>query len=201
EIAVMKELDHPNVVKLYEVIHDPSNNKLLMTMEYVEGGCVPIPEATAVKYFRDVVKGLEYLHFNRIVHGDLKPDNLLMSSSGKVKISDFGSARFCEKSDMIFATAGTPSFMAPEMCQGKQFNGFPGDIWALGICLFMFVFGKPPFTGTTTYQIYEAIQRGELQFPPEIPASTELRDLLTRLLQKDPAQRISLEEIPAHPWV
>ncbi|GIL76111.1 hypothetical protein Vretifemale_5833 [Volvox reticuliferus] len=211
EIAVMKELDHPNVVKLYEVIHDPSNNKLLMTMEYVEGGCVlagssptqkvPIPEATAVKYFRDVVKGLEYLHFNRIVHGDLKPDNLLMSSSGKVKISDFGSARFCEKSDMIFATAGTPSFMAPEMCQGKQFNGFPGDIWALGICLFMFVFGKPPFTGNTTYQIYEAIQRGELQFPAEIPASGELKDLLTRLLQKDPAQRISLEEIPAHPWV
>ncbi|GIL44787.1 hypothetical protein Vafri_2287 [Volvox africanus] len=211
EIAVMKELDHPNVVKLYEVIHDPSNNKLLMTMEYVEGGCVlagssptqkvPIPEATAVKYFRDVVKGLEYLHFNRIVHGDLKPDNLLMSSSGKVKISDFGSARFCEKSDMIFATAGTPSFMAPEMCQGKQFNGFPGDIWALGICLFMFVFGKPPFIGNTTYQIYEAIQRGELQFPAEIPASGELKDLLTRLLQKDPAQRISLEEIPAHPWV
>ncbi len=59
----------------------------------------------------------------RIVHGDLKPDNLLMSSSGKVKISDFGSARFCEKSDMIFATAGTPSFMAPEMCQGKPGPG------------------------------------------------------------------------------
>ncbi|KAG2450773.1 hypothetical protein HYH02_004610 [Chlamydomonas schloesseri] len=211
EIAVMKELDHPNVVKLYEVIHDPSNNKLLMTMEYVEGGCVlagssptqkiPIPEATAVKYFRDVVKGLEYLHFNRIVHGDLKPDNLLMSSSGKVKISDFGSARFCEKSDMIFATAGTPTFMAPEMCQGKQFNGFPGDIWALGICLYMFVFGKPPFVGATTYQIYEAIQRAELAFPHEIPVSGELKDLLGRLLQKDPAERISLEEIPAHPWV
>ncbi|KAG2438161.1 hypothetical protein HXX76_005769 [Chlamydomonas incerta] len=211
EIAVMKELDHPNVVKLYEVIHDPSNNKLLMTMEYVEGGCVlagssptqkiPIPEATAVKYFRDVVKGLEYLHFNRIVHGDLKPDNLLMSSSGKVKISDFGSARFCEKSDMIFATAGTPTFMAPEMCQGKQFNGFPGDIWALGICLFMFVFGKPPFVGATTYQIYEAIQRAELAFPHETPVSGELKDLLGRLLQKDPAERISLEEIPAHPWV
>ncbi|KXZ50915.1 hypothetical protein GPECTOR_14g161 [Gonium pectorale] len=196
EIAVMKELDHPNVVKLYEVIHDPSNNKLLMTMEYVEGGCVlagssptqkvPIQESTAVKYFRDVVKGLEYLHFN---------------SSGKVKISDFGSARFCEKSDMIFATAGTPSFMAPEMCQGKQFNGFPGDIWALGICLYMFVFGKPPFTGGTTYQIYESIQQGELQFPEDIPVSSELKDLLDRLLQKDPAQRISLEEIPAHPWV
>ncbi|GFR48549.1 hypothetical protein Agub_g10448 [Astrephomene gubernaculifera] len=211
EIAVMKELDHPNVVKLYEVIYDPSNNKLLMTMEYVEGGCVlagnsptqkvPIQEATAVKYFRDVVKGLEYLHFNRIVHGDLKPDNLLMSSSGKVKISDFGSARFCEKSDMIFATAGTPSFMAPEMCQGKQFNGFPGDIWALGICLYMFVFGRPPFTGNTTYQIYEAIQQGELQFPPTIPVSEELKDLLSRLLHKDPAQRISLEEIPTHAWV
>ncbi|KAG2491374.1 hypothetical protein HYH03_010371 [Edaphochlamys debaryana] len=211
EIAVMKELDHPNVVKLYEVIHDPSNNKLLMIMEYVEGGCVlagssptqkiPIPESTAVKYFRDVVKGLEYLHFNRIVHGDLKPDNLLMSSSGKVKISDFGSARFCEKSDMIFATAGTPMFMAPEMCQGKQFNGFPGDIWALGICLFMFVFGKPPFLGATTYQIYEAIQHGELEFPPETPASGELKDLLSQLLCKDPGGRLSLEEIPTHPWV
>lgn len=214
------------------------------------------------------------------MHGDLKPDNLLMSSSGKVKISDFGSARFCEKSDMIFATAGTPTFMAPEMCQGgwrrgaawggsggwagrmgsrkeegsqgpgtgrraaawqrgvrrvtagnegcggrlcaaaaqpvepgagrantghkisrsamqaqlcsahtwhvccpdcglapagKQFNGFPGDIWALGICLFMFVFGKPPFVGATTYQIYEAIQRAELAFPHEIPVSGELK--------------------------
>lgn len=211
EIAVMKELDHPNLVKLYEVIHDPSNNKLLMTMEYVEGGYVliansgndkvPIPEDTAVKYFRDVVKGLEYLHFNRIVHGDLKPDNLLMSSSGNVKISDFGSARFCEKSDTIFATAGTPIFMAPEMCQGKPFNGFPGDIWALGICLYMFIFGKPPFTGQGTYQVYEAIQNNELTFPPDIPASAQLKDLLGRLLSKDPVPRAALEDVKIHPWV
>lgn len=93
----------------------------------------PISEEMALKYFRDVLKGLEYLHYNCIVHGDLKPDNLLLTPTGRVKISDFGSARFCEENDTIFSTAGTPAFMSPEMCTGvpklcAPWMG-PRDVW------------------------------------------------------------------------
>ncbi|PNH03600.1 Calcium/calmodulin-dependent protein kinase kinase 1, partial [Tetrabaena socialis] len=100
-----------------------------------------------------------------------------------------------------FAGRQGAAALVPLADGGKQFKGFPGDIWALGVCLYMFIFGRPPFTGSTTYQIYEAIQHGEVAFSPDIPASEDLRDLIRSLLQKDPAQRISLEAIPTHLWV
>ncbi|GAX77682.1 hypothetical protein CEUSTIGMA_g5125.t1 [Chlamydomonas eustigma] len=211
EIDVMKELDHPNLVKLYEVVMTPGSDKLLMIMEYVEGGCVlqgsrptskvPLLEPVAKEYFRDILKGVEYLHFNKIVHGDLKPDNLLLTMSAKVKVSDFGSAVLCENNPLITCPLGTPAFMAPEMCTGKPFNGFQGDVWALGVCLYMFMYGVPPFKGNTSHQVYEAVQLQHLTFPADTYASPQLRHLLTRLLAKDPNKRAQLPEIMSHPWI
>ena len=87
------------------------------------------------------------------------------------------------------------------MLAGKPFSGFAGDVWALGICLYMFVYGKPPFGGSTTFQIYEAIQTEALAFPSDIKVSSQLQDLLRQLLEKEPAKRMALEGVKAHPWV
>uniref|UniRef100_A0A7R9V3Y9 Protein kinase domain-containing protein n=1 Tax=Chlamydomonas euryale TaxID=1486919 RepID=A0A7R9V3Y9_9CHLO len=217
ELDVMKGLDHPHVVKLFAAIVDQSSrqhsrkDRLLMIMEYVEGGSVmegslptakkPLPEYIAWQYFRDVIMGLDYLHFNSIVHGDIKPDNLLLTIDARVKITDFGSAHLCDTDDLLAWSTGTPAFMAPEMCHGKPYNGFCGDMWALGVCLYMFVFGCTPFAGQKSFQVYDAIQRAPLAFPTNKPISSELQHLLGSLLAKDPTQRCTMEQCLKHPWV
>ena len=95
-------------------------------------------------------QGLDYLHFNKVVHGDLKPDNLLMSAKGKIKITDFGSSHMFQRGDTMLRTMGTPAFMAPEMCAGGGFHGRTCDIWALGICLYMFHYGTPAVCDLST---------------------------------------------------
>jgi len=209
EIAVMKKLKHPNLVKLYEVIDDPVSTKLLMVMEHVQGGPI-MPENSAncmseqvvVHYFRDMCMGLDYLHFNYISHGDLKPDNMLLSAGGDVKITDFGCSRVLDSADeLVSRTTGTPVFYAPEMTRREPYNPFATDIWALGVTLYQFVFGETPFTGGSAQELYTSIANDELTFPKSRFVSEELRDLLSQMLDKDPEDRIQLPEIMGHPWV
>eukprot|EP00873_Tetraselmis_striata_P022640 jgi/Tetstr1/442904/TSEL_030967.t1 len=180
EIAVMKKLKHPNLVKLYEVIDDPVSTKLLMVMEHVQGGPI-MPENSAncmseqvvVHYFRDMCMGLDYLHFNYISHGDLKPDNMLLSAGGDVKITDFGCSRVLDSADeLVSRTTGTPVFYAPEMTRREP-----------------------------AQELYTSIANDELTFPKSRFVSEELRDLLSQMLDKDPEDRIQLPEIMGHPWV
>jgi serine/threonine protein kinase len=88
------------------------------------------------------LQGLDYLHANQVAHGDLKPDNLLLSACGKVKIADFGSSQLTRACSLVNKTCGTPAFMAPEMCGGHAYHAATADLWALGVCLFMFVYGE-----------------------------------------------------------
>lgn len=100
------------------------------------------PSGTRSTTTVSLLQGLDYLHYNKVVHGDLKPDNLLMSAAGRVKITDFGSSHMFQRGDTMLRTMGTPAFMAPEMCVGGNFHGRTCDIWALGICLYMFHYGR-----------------------------------------------------------
>jgi serine/threonine protein kinase len=146
----MRKLDHPNIIRLYEVIDDPTKDKLYQVMEYANGGAVfeqskafPLQPHTARRYLRDVIMGLEYLHLNRIVHRDLKPENLLRClhvSSGEetIKIGDFGQSTVYEWSSAdLNATFGTPAFLSPEICRG-------GQIFFL-LCCFILNFFKKKF--------------------------------------------------------
>lgn len=213
EIAVLKKLDHPNVVKLVEVLDDPLEDSLYLVFELVQHGEIlsiptdcPLSEERAWNIFRDVILGVEYLHYQRIIHGDLKPANLLMSDSGSVKVADLGVCNEFLGEDAAMnngSTAGTPAFRAPETLLPGQhvYNGKAADIWALGATLYSLVHGNVPFIATSVPGVYEKIKSDPLQFPPTSPISPELRDLIETMLDKDPQLRITLPQIKEHCWV
>ncbi|KAF0889173.1 hypothetical protein E2562_022440 [Oryza meyeriana var. granulata] len=124
EVSIMKMLDHPNIVNLIEVIDDPEIDKLYMVLEYVERKLVcdnGLGETSSRKYLRDIISGLMYLHSHNIIHGDIKPDNLLITINGNVKIGDFSVSQiFEDDDDTLRRSPGTPVFTAPECCQDSQ---------------------------------------------------------------------------------
>ncbi|ETO05627.1 hypothetical protein RFI_31771 [Reticulomyxa filosa] len=179
-------------------------------MEYMEHGALlkmngkmtyePIQDLQTIrKYLRDIILGLDYLHSKRVIHGDIKPENLLVGPDFVVRIADFGVSYILE-SDNPFVTKalGTPAFTAPE-CENKCFLAFPLDIWALGVTLVMMITGICPFAGDTIQDTFEKIQIHTPVIPPDLP--TNLKHLITALLTKDPSQRIIMSQLKEHPWV
>ncbi|XP_072979186.1 serine/threonine-protein kinase GRIK1-like [Typha angustifolia] len=208
EVSIMKMLDHPNIVNLVEVIDDPSADNFYMVLEYVEGkwvceGSGPtggLGENTSRRYLRDIVAGLMYLHSHNIIHGDIKPDNLLVTSSGMVKIGDFSVSQvFEDDNDVLRRSPGTPVFTAPECCLGLTYHGRAADTWALGVTLHCMVLGQYPFLGDTLHDTYDKIVKKPLLIPDDV--TPQLKDLLEGLLCKDPQNRITLQAVAKHPWV
>ncbi|KAF7047494.1 hypothetical protein CFC21_056420 [Triticum aestivum] len=203
EVSLMKMLSHPNIVNLIEVIDDPNSDKFYMVLEYVEGKIVwdkGLGEATCRKYLRDIISGVMYLHSHNIIHSDIKPDNLLVTSTGNVKIGDFSVSQiFEDDDDMLRRSPGTPVFTAPECCQGSAYHGRASDTWAVGVTLYCMITGRYPFLGETLQETYDKIVNDPADIPSDV--SPLLVDLLERLLCKDPRDRITLEATAAHPWV
>lgn len=203
EVSLMKMLDHPNIVNLIEVIDDPNTDKFYMVLEYVDGKMVcdkGLGEATSRKYLRDIISGLMYLHAHNIIHGDIKPDNLLVTSTGNVKIGDFSVSQiFEDDDDMLWRSPGTPVFTAPECCQGSAYHGRAADTWAVGVTLYCMITGCYPFLGDTLQETYDKIVNDPVEITDGM--SPELADLLQGLLCKDPSERITLQAAAEHPWV
>ncbi|KAF1946967.1 Pkinase-domain-containing protein [Clathrospora elynae] len=213
EIAIMKKLHHPNLVTLIEVLDDPEEDSLYMVMEMCKKGVVmqigleeradPYSEEQCRCWFRDMLLGLEYLHAQGIIHRDIKPDNCLITEEDVLKIVDFGvSEMFDKEGEMKTAkSAGSPAFMPPELCVAKhgQVSGRAADIWSMGCTLYCLLFGRIPFERHGMIELYESIRSDPLEFESE--CSAELKELLQRLMEKDPKKRITMEEIREHPWV
>ncbi|XP_021094021.1 calcium/calmodulin-dependent protein kinase kinase 1 isoform X2 [Heterocephalus glaber] len=211
EIAILKKLDHVNVVKLIEVLDDPAEDNLYLVFDLLRKGPVmevpcdkPFPEEQARLYLRDVILGLEYLHCQKIIHRDIKPSNLLLGDDGHVKIADFGVSNQFEGNDaQLSSTAGTPAFMAPEAISdsGQSFSGKALDVWATGVTLYCFVYGKCPFIDDYILALHRKIKNEAVVFPEEPEVSEELKDLILKMLDKDPETRIGVSDIKLHPWV
>lgn len=207
EVSIMKMLEHPNIVNLVEVIDDPKSDYLYMVLEYVEGNGTcnisetqGVDETTARRYFKDILAGIIYLHNHNVVHGDIKPENLLLTKNGRVKIGDFGvSYVFEDDNDEFWRCLGTPAFTAPECCSDIVYHGKAADTWALGITLYYMVVGCYPFIGDGILDTYDKIVNTPLSFPKEL--DPELKDLLQGLLCKDPMQRTTLTAVAENPWV
>jgi len=219
EISVMKTLCHPNCVQLFEVIDDKTHDCMYLVMEFVAGGdlAAPInrkehvPEALMRGWMRDAVLGLEHLHSYSILHRDIKPENILWDAVHKrAKLADFGVSSISEggqHKDYVRATAGTPAFYAPEMCGddktgSRVYSGRAADIWALGVCVYMWMFHRLPFEAPTVFMLMEAIRDGELQLDTQAyEATPELLELLRGLLAKKPQHRLRIKDLRRSAWL
>ncbi|CAE1171530.1 CAMKK2 [Acanthosepion pharaonis] len=211
EIAILKKLDHPNVVRLVEVLDDPDEDHLYVVFELLEKGEVltiptnhPLSQEEALMYFRDIVLGIEYLHYQKIIHRDIKPSNLLLGDDGHLKIADFGvSNEFTGGDAFLTTTSGTPAFQSPETLkeEREEYSGKALDIWAMGITLYCFIYGQCPFHDEYILLLHKKILRDPVVFPDEPDVDNDLKSLILRMLDKNPETRISLPEIKVHPWV
>ncbi|KAL4967763.1 putative calcium/calmodulin dependent protein kinase [Aspergillus stella-maris] len=213
EIAIMKKLHHSNLVSLIEVLDDPTQDSLYMVMEMCKKGVVmkvsleeradPYDDERCRCWFRDLVLGIEYLHAQGIVHRDIKPDNCLVTSEDVLKVVDFGVSEMFEKdSDMFTAkSAGSPAFLPPELCVVKHgdVSGKAADIWSMGVTLYCLRYGRLPFEEHSIFELYEAIKNDPLVCEGE--DDENFKDLISRILEKDPTKRIQMDELREHPWV
>ncbi|KAH1159484.1 hypothetical protein AAZX31_11G174800 [Glycine max] len=207
-VLIMKMLEHPNIVDLIEVIDDPQSDNFYMVLEYVEGKWIcegsgttcGLGEETARRYLRDIVSGLTYLHAHNIVHLDIKPDNLLITRHGTVKIGDFSvSQAFEDDKDELRRSPGTPVFTAPECILGVKYGGKAADTWAVGVTLYCMILGEYPFLGDTLQDTYDKIVNNPLVLPNDM--NPPLKNLIEGLLSKDPRLRMSLSDVAEDSWV
>jgi [calcium/calmodulin-dependent protein kinase] kinase len=207
EIAIMKKLDHNNLVSLIEVLDDPQEDSLYMVLEMCKKGvamkvslderAVPYDDETCRCWFRDMILGIEYLHAQGIIHRDIKPDNCLITGDDVLKIVDFGVSEMFEKqSEMATAkSAGSPAFMPPELCVAKhgQVSGRAADIWSMGVTLYCLRYGRIPFEKDSPLELYESIRTDDVELENE--KDPNFTDLIMRILTKDPETRITMDEI------
>ena len=221
ETNLMKKLNHPNVTKILEMFED--DEYILITMEYINGGNLfsfvkkrrKLSEKTAKFLFRQIILGIKHIHSQKIVHRDIKLENILIDLNNNIKICDFGIGRILSsKKQMLHDKCGTPMYMAPEILlssKTKGYEGFPVDIWSSGISLYIMLSGTLPFNlkNNESSSIDEENSNNmELQYsiinkePKKIEKiSDEARDLLNGLLNKNPNKRLTIDEILNHPWL
>mmetsp|Transcript_41283 Transcript_41283/g.60771 ORF Transcript_41283/g.60771 Transcript_41283/m.60771 type:complete len:360 (-) Transcript_41283:432-1511(-) len=208
EKHVLEELSFPFIVNMYTSFQDETY--LYMVLEYSIGGeffthlrkAGRFPNDTARFYSAGVVLTFEYLHNRNVIYRDLKPENLLLDSTGHLKICDFGFSKHIEPGSNTWTLCGTPEYLAPEIILNKG-HGKAVDWWALGVLIFEMLAGYPPFYSEDRMQLYQTILSGKIEFPRHF--KKEARDLISRLLTADLSRRIGnlkggAKEIRAHPW-
>lgn len=279
EIDIMSSLYDRYCVLLFEVIDDPDTNKLYLVTEFMPGGSVmtedplrpgglmfqgkraPLSEEVARRYGYGLLRGLRYLHGKRIVHRDIKPDNLLISPLNRCLIGDFGCAQVVPMAvsaptpaldslppipgsslpdGLVADSVGAPAFRSPQAVSGDPYDPFAADVWAAGVTLYCFLYGQLPFYSVSEFDLFRSISNDAVDFswPPKPfivtthrhagcgdhgltyddlepvdsdapqpgmdygpPPSDLALDLIAKLLSKDVASRISVDDALKHPWI
>ena len=206
EIAIMRRLRHPHIVKLYEVL--ATKTKIYFVMEYAKGGELftkiakgRFSEDLSRRYFQQLISAIGFCHSRGVFHRDLKPENLLLDENWNLKVSDFGLSAVKDQihSDGLLHTlCGTPAYVAPEILAKKGYDGSKVDIWTCGIILYVLNAGYLPFNDPNLMGMYRKIYKGDFRCPRW--TSPDVRRLLSRLLDANPETRITVDEINRDPW-
>ncbi|XP_069745279.1 serine/threonine-protein kinase SIK1 isoform X2 [Narcine bancroftii] len=227
EVQIMKLLNHPHIIKLYqnEAISQPvgpdfdapvstschlvmeSQDMLYIVTEFAQNGemfdylsaCGPLSEQEARDKFCQILSAVEYCHRLHIVHRDLKSENLLLDTNMNVKIADFGFGTFYKSGELLSTWCGSPPYAAPEVFEGKSYEGPHLDVWSLGVVLYVLVCGSLPFDGPTLPVLRQRVIEGRFRIPFFLSADCE--SLIRRMLVVDPVKRITIPQIKQHCWI
>lgn len=207
EIDVMGILNHPNIVKLYEVIDTP--DQLHLAMEYVGGSSLhnhlkkrpnrKLEEPEARRIFKQILQAIEHLHERNVCHRDIKLENILLDDDDNVKIIDFGFATCFSHDKKAKIFCGTPSYMAPEIVNRVEYAGPPVDIWALGVLLYILICGNYPFRAQDDEGLYQKIKFGQYIIPSNV--SQGVRSLINRILRLQADKRPSISDLLKDSWL
>ena len=206
EIAIMKSLNHPHIVHLREVMQ--TANHIYMVLEVIKGGELfdriveskRFDEATARRFFQQLVAGVRYCHAQGIAHRDIKPENLLLDEHDNLKISDFGLSNLqpTNRAALLQTVCGTPNYVAPEVLKERGYDGFKADAWSCGIVLFVMLAGYLPFDDPNQNALFNKIERGDFRMSRNFTEGA--KDLIAKLIVVDPTKRLGLEQVMSHPW-
>ncbi|KAL5253434.1 hypothetical protein ACHWQZ_G013277 [Mnemiopsis leidyi] len=204
EIQNLKLFRHPHIIKMYEVITNPTN--IFMVMEYVSGGELfeyivkkgRCDESEARRFFQQIISGVDYCHTNRVVHRDLKPENLLLDHNRNVKIADFGLSNMLNDGDFLDTSCGSPNYAAPEVISGMLYAGPEVDIWSCGVILYALVCGTLPFDDPHVPTLFRKIKEGVFNTPSFM--SKDCAVLIKHMLKVDVTERATIASIKEAPW-
>nr|CAH7749468.1 unnamed protein product [Callosobruchus chinensis] len=207
EVRCMKLVQHPNVVRLYEVIDTAT--KLYLVLELGDGGDLyeyimrhetGLPENKAREYFSQIVRAISYCHQLHVVHRDLKPENVVFfKKQGVVKLTDFGFSNKFYPGQKLETSCGSLAYSAPEILLGDSYDAPAVDVWSLGVILYMLVCGQPPFQEANDSETLTMIMDCKYDIPAHV--SQNCKKLISRMLLRNPEKRATLQEIASHPWV
>ncbi|KAE9616087.1 hypothetical protein Lal_00017747 [Lupinus albus] len=199
---------HPNILQISDVFED--NESLSIVSELCQPNFTlldritnhPLSDLEAASMMKNLLEAVSYCHKLGISHRDIKPENILFDSWGNLKVCDFGSAEWFSDGRKMKGIVGTPCYVAPEVLLGREYNE-KVDIWSSGVIMYMMLSGIPPFYGDSAVQIFEAVIRGNLRFPTQIfkNVSSSAKDLMRKMICRDPSRRISAEDALRHPWI
>eukprot|EP00466_Bigelowiella_natans_P007205 jgi/Bigna1/76568/fgenesh1_pg.42_\ len=203
EIEIQSHLRHKNILRLYGYFYD--SNRVYLILEFANGGELykqlqkagKFNESKTAEYIGALANALDYCHKRNVIHRDIKPENLLLGTNGQLKIADFGWSVHAPNARRQ-TLCGTLDYLPPEMVEGKEHN-FAVDVWSLGVLMYEFLVGDPPFEAEGHNETYRRISRVDLHFPSFV--SKEARDLISKLLVKDPRKRLPLKDVQKHPFI
>lgn len=204
EIRTMKLLNHPNIVRIHEVLG--TKTKIYIVMEYVSGGQLSdklsyarkLNENEARKLFQQLIDAVDYCHNKGVYHRDLKPANLLLDSKGNLKLSDFGLSALRKPDNVLTTACGSPSYVAPELLWNKGYDGAAADVWSCGVILFELLSGHLPFDDHNLMNLYKKICRAEYTCPPWFTLSQ--KKLIAKTLEPRVTKRITVPEMMENEW-
>uniref|UniRef100_A0A8C4LQM8 non-specific serine/threonine protein kinase n=1 Tax=Equus asinus TaxID=9793 RepID=A0A8C4LQM8_EQUAS len=222
EVQIMKMLDHPHIIKLYQVME--TKNMLYLVTEYAKNGEIFAPlvhsciffvvgpsgcdylanhgrlnESEARRKFWQILSAVDYCHGRKIVHRDLKAENLLLDNNMNIKIADFGFGNFFKSGELLATWCGSPPYAAPEVFEGQQYEGPQLDIWSMGVVLYVLVCGALPFDGPTLPILRQRVLEGRFRIPYFM--SEDCEHLIRRMLVLDPSKRLTIAQIKEHKWM
>ncbi|CAH8557674.1 Serine/threonine-protein kinase brsk1 [Schistosoma haematobium] len=205
EIAIMKLIEHPHVLGLYDVYEN--RRHLYLILEHVSGGELfdylvrkgRLAPKEARRFFKQIISALDFCHSHCICHRDLKPENLLLDDQLNIRVADFGMASLQPEGSLLETSCGSPHYACPEVIRGEKYDGRMADVWSCGVILYALLVGALPFDDDNLRNLLEKVKKGVFHIPAFV--SSDCQSLLRSMIEVDTRKRITLKEVLEHKWV